>query len=286
MQNPGSAHAVTIAAAGAVVKPGRFAFPPPLAYKGGVMQRIALTLAYDGTDFSGWQFQPRDRTVQGVVEQALSTILEEPTRVHGSGRTDAGVHALAQIAHFDCADDRAGLPWDRALNALLPEDVRVTHVRLVADDFHARCSALEKTYEYTLWTHRPYCLPERRRFVWNCGQVDQAAMETAAELLTGERDFAAFQNVGTPVKSTVRTLRAIDVHPGLTEFETIWRLRADGFLKQMVRNLMGCLVACGQGRMDPAAAREILEGRDRSLAPATAPPQGLRLISVRYPDFP
>lgn len=246
------------------------------------MSRIRLTLAYDGTDFSGWQLQPEARTVQGVLEQRLTDIIGTPTRVHGSGRTDSGVHALGQVAHFDCPDERATIPWQRALNATLPKDVRIIRAKSVPDDFHARYSALGKTYEYTLWHNEEYCLPSRRRFVWDCGHVDRKAMQDAARALTGEHDFAAFQNVGTPVKTTVRTITGISCNKGTTPHETVWRFTADGFLKQMVRNIMGCLVACGRGKLTAADVATIVEGLDRSAAPATAPAQGLSLISVQY----
>ena len=246
------------------------------------MARLKLTLAYDGTDFSGWQLQPRDRTVQGAVESAVARILGAPVRVHGSGRTDAGVHALGQVAHFDCPDERADLPWRRALNATLPPDVRVVDAVPVDEEFHARYSAISKTYEYTLWHEPDYCLPQRRRFVWACGPVDFAAMEAAAGELVGEHDFAAFQNVGTPVKSTVRTLASLTRHPGGTPQESVWRFEADGFLKQMVRNIMGCLVACGRAKLAPPGVLTILASGDRSAAPATAPPQGLTLVGPEY----
>ncbi|QGY39928.1 tRNA pseudouridine(38-40) synthase TruA [Pseudodesulfovibrio cashew] len=247
------------------------------------MARVKLTLAYDGTDFSGWQLQPYGRTVQGELERALGKILGAPPRVHGSGRTDAGVHALGQAAHFDSPDERADLPWQRALNAILPKDVRVVDCVVTDEDFHARYSATGKTYEYALWHTREFCLPQRRRFVWNCGPVDFEAMEAAARVFLGEHDFASFQNVGTPVKSTVRTITGISRHPGPSGHETVWRFTANGFLKQMVRNLTGCLVAAGRGRLSPDEIRTILESGDRSLAPATAPPQGLTLVSVSYP---
>lgn len=246
------------------------------------MPRVRLTLAYDGTDFAGWQLQPNDRTVQAEVERALGEILGQPPRVHGSGRTDSGVHAMGQVAHFDCPEERRDIPWQRALNAILPKDVRVLMAETVDDEFHSRYSALGKTYEYTLWHTREFCLPQRRRFVWDCGTVSFERMEETAALFLGEHDFAAFQNVGTPVKSTVRTITDISRHPGGTDHETVWRFTADGFLKQMVRNLMGCLVAVGRGRVTVEQARDILAGGDRSAAPATAPPQGLSLISVRY----
>ena len=246
------------------------------------MTRIKLTLAYDGTDFRGWQLQPRDRTVQGEIEAALKVIFGEQVRVHGSGRTDSGVHALGQVAHFDCPDGRTGFPWQRSLNAILPWDVRVLAVEERQDDFHARYSARGKTYEYALWHEREFCLPQRSRFVWDCGFLDFPAMEAAAAVLTGEHDFAAFQNTGTEVGSTVRTITEISRQPGVTDRESIWRFSADGFLKQMVRNLMGCLVACGRGRLTPEDVRKILESGDRTLAPATVPAQGLTLVSVDY----
>lgn len=247
------------------------------------MPRFLLTLAYDGTDFSGWQLQSGDRTVQGEVEAALAAIAGAPVRVHGSGRTDAGVHALGQRAHFDCPQSRGAIPWQSALNGTLPPDVRVLRCHRVADDFHARFHALAKTYEYGLWHERTFCLPQRRRFVWNCGPLDFAAMDEAAHRLMGEHDFAAFQNTGTPVKSTIRTISDISRHPGPTAEESVWRFTADGFLKQMVRNLVGCLVACGRGRITPDDAARILHNADRAQAPATAPPQGLTLICVDYP---
>lgn len=246
------------------------------------MTRVRMILAYEGTEFCGWQVQPADRTVQGELERALETILGRPVRVHGSGRTDSGVHALGQTVHFDCPDDRPDFPWRRSLNALLPKDVRVLEAAPAADDFHARYGAVSKTYEYCLWHERAFCLPQRRRFVWACGPVDFARMEAAAAILAGEHDFAAFQNVGTDVESTVRTVTGISRYPGATEFESVWRFSADGFLKQMVRNLVGCLVACGRGRMSLEAVRAVLESRNRTLAPATVPPQGLTLVRVEY----
>jgi len=246
------------------------------------MTRIRLLVAYEGTDFCGWQVQPRDRTVQGELERALATILRRDVRVHGSGRTDSGVHALGQVVHFDCPDERPGFPWRRSLNALLPKDVRVLDAGPAPDGFHARYGAVSKTYEYCLWHEREFCLPQRRRFVWDCGPVDFARMETAAEVFLGEHDFAAFQNVGTDVDSTIRTMIDISRHAGATPFESVWRFTANGFLKQMVRNLVGCLVACGRGRLDADGVRSILESGDRTLAPATVPPQGLTLARVEY----
>ncbi|BCS88583.1 tRNA pseudouridine(38-40) synthase TruA [Pseudodesulfovibrio sediminis] len=248
------------------------------------MIRIKLILAYDGTEYCGWQIQPNGPTVQAELEKALAKILGTAPRVHGSGRTDAGVHALGLAVHFDCANDRHGIQWQRGLNSLLPPDIRVVDCAIVPNDFHVRYSHSIKTYEYTLWHKREFCLPQRSRYVWQCGAVDFVPMEEAARVLVGEHDFSAFQNMGTVLKTSVRNLMEISRHPGGTEYESVWRFTANGFLKQMVRNLMGCLVACGRGRMTPEDVKRILDSKDRTQAPATVPPQGLTLVRVDYPE--
>ncbi len=252
------------------------------------MPRIKLTLAYDGTDFCGWQIQQGrpDRTVQGELERALSLICDREVRAHGAGRTDAGVHALGQVAHCDVPDSRAEVPWARALNAKLPGDVRVLAAEAATDDFHARYSAVGKTYTYSLWPESRYDIPQRRNFSWSCGPLDEEAMDAAARAMLGTRDFKCFQNVGTPVRSTVRTVTSITRGPGLFPGETDWVFQADGFLKQMVRNMTGLLVAVGRGRFAVGDVARIIENRDRGVAYATAPPQGLTLTSVSYEAVP
>lgn len=249
------------------------------------MPRLKLVLAYDGTGFNGWQIQAGSgqRTVQGCLEEALTRICNAPVRAHGSGRTDSGVHALAQTVHADIPENRTDMPWQRALNAVLPDDVSVLHASLAADDFHARYSALSKTYTYSLWPESRYDIPQRRNFVWATGALDFEAMDAAARHYVGEHDFKAFQNVGTPVKSTVRTVTLAAREPGLFPGEVCWRFEADGFLKQMVRNLVGLLVEIGRGRFAPDDIPGIIRGRDRKIAFVTAPPQGLTLAAVRYP---
>lgn len=249
------------------------------------MPRLRLTVAYDGTAFSGWQLQARDRTVQGCLEEALGKLCGGPVRVIGAGRTDAGVHALAQTAHADIPDALTGRPWQRALNALLPDDVSVTAATLVDREFHARFSARGKIYAYTLWTEPGYIFPWRRPYVWNVGRdagLDGAAMETAAALLVGEHDFAAFRNTGSSVRGTVRRVLSVSATPGTLPQEIVWRFAATGFLKQMVRNMMGALVEVGRGRLAPQAMTELLARGDRTLAPATAPAAGLCLEQVLY----
>ncbi len=246
------------------------------------MPRFRIDLAYLGTKYVGWQLQPKGASIQAMVELALKAVTGLDVRVHGSGRTDAGVHALAQTAHFDVPDDKAHIPWREALNANMPVDIRIIRAQAAADDFHARFHARDKTYAYSLWHETGFVLPQRSPFVWQCGPVDLEAMDRAARLFLGEHDFAAFQNTGAEVKTTVRNVLDLSRHHGATEFETLWRVTATGFLKQMVRNMMGCLVAVGRGRLEPEAVTGLLAGRDRTKAPGSAPAKGLTLERVSY----
>ena len=181
-------------------------------------------------------------------------------------------------------DERVGVDWPRALTSLMPDDVAVLSADAVAPDFHARKHALYKTYLYSLSPGRRYDLPQRRRFAWAPGPLDQDAMARAASHLTGRRDFAGFMNVGTPVTSTVRTLELAEPRAGTFPGEVDWAFRADGFLKQMVRNMVGLLVEAGRGRLDPDEVPGVLALADREKAPyATAPAHGLSLAEVVYP---
>src|SRR6056297_1088371 len=175
------------------------------------MPRLKLVVAYTGTHFQGWQVQPRARTVQGDLQHVLSTICAHKVHVHGAGRTDSGAHALGQVAHADIPEKRRDVPWVRALNRMLSEDVAVRKAVYVPSTFHAQHSAQEKEYRYSIWTHPEYVLPQERPFVWWVPGVDKELMRKAARILRGEHDFAAFQNTGTPVANTVRHLRAIDL---------------------------------------------------------------------------
>lgn len=246
------------------------------------MPRIRLTVAYVGTRYQGWQVQATGPTIQGTVEERLTRICGEPVRLHGSGRTDSGVHALAQVAHFDAPESKSHVPWRQALNSMLPHDIAILDADEAPPDFHARFSVRSKRYAYTLWTEPGYTLPQRAPFVWAVRGLDFEAMDRAAGILAGTHDFAAFQNAGTEIKGTVRTLEPIVRAPGTHPAEWVFRFQADGFLKQMVRNLMGLLVEVGRGGLDPEDARAVLESRDRRRAPATAPPQGLTLEEVLY----
>lgn len=246
------------------------------------MPRLRLTMAYVGTRYQGWQIQPRGQTIQGVLEACLERICATPVRVHGSGRTDAGVHALGQVAHCDIPDSKIHIPWQKALNALLPPDIAITQATLVDATFHARFSARSKRYSYTLWTEPGFTLPQRVPFVWPVRSLDTRAMQEAATLLQGRHDFASLQNAGTDTHTSVRTLTSITSAPGSILGEYVWFFEADGFLKQMVRNIMGLLVSIGRHTLAPVDVPRILESCDRRVAPATAPPQGLCLEKVIY----
>ncbi|WP_297217016.1 tRNA pseudouridine(38-40) synthase TruA [uncultured Desulfovibrio sp.] len=255
--------------------------------------RLCLLLAYDGSRYSGWQIQESPSpppTIQGRVEQALSRLCAGSIRVFGSGRTDAGVHAHGQVAHADVPDRRAGLPWRHALNSLLPPDIRVLLAVPAPTDFHARVDALHKTYCYDFWREPAFVPPRLAPFVWACGPLDPGPMREALVQLTGQHDFASFQNTGTPVRDTVRRvlhaslepLPAVPLYPPHVPALRL-RITATGFLKQMVRNVAGLLAACGRGRLDSSRVPALLAARDRRALPTpTAPPQGLALTRVVY----
>ncbi len=255
--------------------------------------RLKLTIAYVGTHFKGWQVQahphyPQPRTVQAELEGVISRIVGQAVHVRGSGRTDSGVHADGQVAHVDIPEEKAGIDWLRAINGNLSPDVAILDVQAVKDNFHAQNSCLGKAYTYSLWGDRTYTPPRLHGFVWNTGPLNIAAMEEAAAHLVGKHDFKAMQNVGTPLESTVRTIYALtcrnDPDPAWSGRLMHWRVEGNGFLKQMVRNIMGLLVEVGRDKLSPADVPGIIAARERTLAPATAPAWGLSLTAVYYPD--
>lgn len=262
---------------------------------GGETLRLQLTIAYTGTRYCGWQIQARQRgpselTVQQCLEDVLTKLAGRPIRVTGASRTDSGVHALGQVVHMDAPADKMRIDWQKACNALLPRDIAVLEARPAPPGFHARRSAQYKFYTYSLWLTRRYVLPQRRPFVWVTGPLDLEAMDRAAAYLVGERDFKCFQNKGAEVASTVRNVMSVvrvggdpaasSEAPGGPE--VVYRFQADGFLKQMIRNMVGCLLVVGQGKLPPEAVLDLLEGRDRGVAPATAAAQGLTLERIVY----
>ena len=247
-------------------------------------KRFAAVLEYDGTAYHGWQLQKDVPTVQGAVEQALGRILGRPTRVHGAGRTDAGVHAVGQVAHFETDWTSEPAQLQRACNALLPPDIAVRRLSRVSPDFHARHSATAKTYIYTIF-NSSLRSPMLRWFAWHVPYaLDISLMNQAASSLEGTHDFAAFGSPTDGTPSTARTMLyarwAADDSEGLLSFS----IRGTGFLRYMVRSLVGTLVQVGNGKLTPRQFADILQSRDRSQAGPTARPHGLCLHRVDYPD--
>lgn len=244
--------------------------------------RIALGLEYDGSDFSGWQSQEGDvHTVQCVVEQALSRVADHPLRVVCAGRTDAGVHATAQVIHFDTHAGRSMRSWVYGANANLPKSVSVQWAFPVNDDFHARFSAVRRRYRYIILNRevRPTFLAWR--VAWEYRPLDEMLMHRAAQYLVGEHDFSAYRAVACQAKSPVRVLYELAVTRDRDL--VILDLEANAFLHHMVRNIAGVLMDIGAGKQAPDWAREVLESRNRTLGGITASPHGLYLTGIDYP---
>lgn len=247
------------------------------------MRRIRVIVEYDGTNYVGWQTQPNGIAVQETLERALHTVTGETVSVQGSGRTDSGVHARAQVAHFDTG---ARMPADKfaiALNMRLPRDVRVLYSEEAPADFHARFSAKEKTYRYTVQTGPHADVFTRLTALHVHDTLDFPAMCEASALAVGTHDFRAFKSSGIEMESTVRTVSASGwTQNGAYLFYTV---TGNGFLYNMVRILAGTMLDIGRGRLPVSAMAEALATGKRTCAGATAPPHGLTLLRVRYPDF-
>ena len=245
------------------------------------MPVVKLTLAYDGTAYSGWQVQPNGPSIQAEVEKALSALHKAPRRVTAAGRTDAGVHARAQVCSFAEAAPLPLTAYVKGMNALLPPDVAVSAASLEPDGFDARRSARGKRYRYRIES-RETRFPLTRTQAWQLFRpLDAGAMREAAAQLTGRHDFAAFQASDCESAHAVRDLRRLDVlGEGRGEIEVV--AEATAFVKHMVRNLVGTLVEVGLGKHPPAWAGEVLAGKDRTRAGPTAPPHGLCLDEVFY----
>jgi tRNA pseudouridine38-40 synthase len=248
-----------------------------------VSRNLKLTLQYDGTDYVGWQRQASGTSIQGLLEEALRPIEGGDVAVHGAGRTDAGAHAFGQVATARLTASIDPLTLTRALNAVLPPDVRVSAAEVAPDDFHARFSATGKIYEYRI-VNAPFVSPFVRRYVWHViPRLDLDAMRDASGRLVGEHDFAAFQGTGSEVHSSVRTVRRIDwTGTGRPDDPIVMQIEGDGFLRHMVRNIAGTLVEVGLGRRPPNEIDAILASRERARAGATAPAGGLTLREVLY----
>lgn len=247
------------------------------------VSKIKLTLEYDGTDYVGWQWQPNGPSLQAEVEGALAKLFKQPVRVSASGRTDAGVHALGQTATFTPPLELPLRAYVAGLTSILPRDIAVIDAREVPDDFDARRAALGKRYRYRI-LNRPQRSPLRRRQRWEIFHpLDTAAMARGAALLVGRHDFSAFRASGCEARSPVKHLSRADVRRDGEEIALDFV--ADGFLKQMVRNLVGTLVEVGLGRRSPESVAQTLRSLDRRQAGPTAPPQGLFLVEVFYEEM-
>ncbi|MEW5982118.1 MAG: tRNA pseudouridine(38-40) synthase TruA [Acidobacteriota bacterium] len=257
---------------------------------------LKLTVAYEGTAYVGWQRQAEGISIQGLLEDALSRIDGRPVVVVAAGRTDAGVHALGQIVRARIGTAHDGAMLTRALNGLLPADVRVLSVEEADATFHPRYDARSKTYQYWIW-NGSILPPAVRQWCWHVARpLDVSRMDAAARLLEGRRDFAAFQSTGSEVKTSERTVRRAWVRREAGSGEApavlarlgapdpqfvVFEIEADGFLRHMVRAIVGTLVEIGDGRREPESVTRLLASRDRSAAGATAPAHGLVLVGVR-----
>lgn len=249
------------------------------------MSTFKITLAYDGTDFVGWQRQASGTSIQGLLEDALRELDQREVVVIGAGRTDAGVHALGQAASFSLERVMTGEAIVNALNARLPSAVRVVTADRMPDGFHARFGARSKTYRYRIW-NADVLSPFERRYAWHCaGALDRERMAASARLVEGRHDFRAFQAAGSAARSTEREVFASHVLAGSGAGDPaliMYEVRGSGFLRYMVRTIVGTLVEIGRGRRPIDWMRDVLAGRDRGHAGPTAPPQGLVLVGVEY----
>jgi tRNA pseudouridine38-40 synthase len=244
-------------------------------------ERIALGVEYDGTAFCGWQVQPRVRTVQETLEAALSRVADHPVRLQCAGRTDAGVHALEQVVHFDTTATRTERAWVLGSNVNLPGDCAVSWAQPVQRDFHARFSACARHYRYRILTRPTRSALERDRALWVHRPLDLGRMQEAAVALVGEHDFSSFRALGCQAKSPVRRVHYLELEAAAGGIEL--SVGANGFLHHMVRNIVGVLLAIGRCEAAVDWTQELLAVRDRTRGGVTAPPQGLYFVRVDYP---
>lgn len=246
------------------------------------MRRIKLIVAYDGTEYSGWQIQPEAPTIEMYLDKAIHELTGENVHVTGASRTDAGVHAYGNVAVFDTESTIPGDRFTFALNRFLPDSIVIQDSWEVAGDFHPRHCNTRKTYEYRI-LNTVVPLPQKRNFTWHvAGSIDIEKMREAAAYIVGEHDFKSFCCVRTQAESTVRIIYSLEV---LQEgSEIIIRIKGNGFLYNMVRIITGTLIQVGKGRFKPEYVKQMLEVKDRTVAGQTAPPQGLTLVGIEYVD--
>ena len=246
------------------------------------MARIRLTVEYDGTNYSGWQRQENAVSVQQRLEEALQRLLREPVRVTGASRTDAGVHALGQVAHFDTASRIPPEKYAFALNTMLPDDIRVRASQAAAEDFHARFHAQGKIYRYMMFNSPHASALWRNSHAHVMYPLDEALMNAEARSVVGTHDFSAFAASGSVAKDTVRTI--YDCRVARSGDELMLLVHGNGFLYNMVRILAGTLIQVGSGKLEPGAIQRALAGKSRLSLGITAPAHGLTLMRVFYAD--
>lgn len=245
-------------------------------------RNIKMVLAYDGTRYHGWQWQKNAITIQAIVEEKIQVLTREHVAVIASGRTDTGVHALHQVCHFLTHTDMDPESIRKGLNSLLPEDIFVRHAEQAPLDFHARYSVKSKTYEYRILNREQPDL-FLRHYAWHVARkLDVAVMKACVSLLRGRHDFSSFKSARSDNLNPVREMIRAELHGPSDEGLIRFVFEADGFLRHMVRNIVGTIVEVGSGRISPDELMEILEAKDRKRAGVKAPPQGLFLSMVRY----
>ncbi len=244
--------------------------------------RIALGVEYDGTEFCGWQAQDGSRTVQDEVQKAISYVADTDLQVVCAGRTDSGVHALGQVIHFDTDVQRSERSWVLGCNSNLPRDINISWAKVVAEDFHARFSALSRSYRYVIMNRMTRSAIYRNRVCWHHQPLDATRMAQGADYFIGEHDFTSFRALACQASHAVRDIRRLDVsrHGDYIVID----VQANAFLHHMVRNIAGTLLAIGAGEQEPEWVKTLLQVRDRSVAGITAPAQGLFLVAVYYPE--
>ncbi|HKW87355.1 MAG TPA: tRNA pseudouridine(38-40) synthase TruA [Candidatus Acidoferrales bacterium] len=253
------------------------------------MRNIKLILAYDGSDFHGWQIQPGVPTIQGELTDAVRKITQEHTSLHGASRTDAGVHALGQVASFKTQSGLTAEEFQRALNALLPPQIRVVCAEELGREFHARWQALEKTYHYRIFRGRVLPPFEYRRALHYPYPLDEEAMTKAAKCFEGEHDFSSFAassgtEEGDKDRSSVRVIYDSELIKQAEKQEIIYAIRGRSFLRYMVRKIVGTLLDVGRGRLAAGDVAKLFEMRDRTRSGPTVPPEGLYLVELKYPE--
>lgn len=245
-------------------------------------RRLVLGVEYDGSDFFGWQSQAHARSVQAALERALAKVADHNVSVICAGRTDAGVHALEQVVHFDTHAERCDRAWRLGGNSHLPDTVRITWVKPALADFHARYSAIARYYRYVICNRAVNSALRHKHATWCYQPLDADKMHRAARCLIGHHDFSSFRAQGCQSKSPMRALYFIDVHRDGDD--VVIELAANAFLHHMVRNIAGALLAIGSGKRAEDWLQYLLAAQDRRLAGITAPPQGLYLAGVCYPE--